>query len=94
MNAVKIVSTFLLVLGIVIVAIFQMRIRGYEEVERINAWVLYYDAEIDNNEEELLYPHYIVKSGFEEKSLDDAIEEGLFNTEELELIYSLLLEED
>ena len=68
-----------------------MKIRGFEEVERINAWVLYYDANGDLDEN-MDYPKFIVKSGFEEKTLDEAIEEGLFDQNELELIYDLIEE--
>ena len=89
MNKIRVIFTFIIVLAISILAIFQMDIRGFEKVERINEWVLYYgeDLEVDD---ELLYPHYIVKSGFEEMSLDDAIEDDLFDAEELEYIMDLI----
>lgn len=92
MNKLRAITTLILVAAIAIIAIFQNNIRGYEEIERINEWVLYYNTneEIDDT---LDYPHYIVKSGFMEKSLDEAIEEDLFNTEELDRILELIAEE-
>jgi len=89
MNKLRVGATFILIVMVVIIAMFQMDIRGYEEVERINEWVLYYSVET-NSDDMLNYDNYIVKSGFSEKSLVDAIEEGLFNDDELDEIENLI----
>ena len=85
---IRVVFTLLIVSAIALVAIFQNDLKGYEKVDRINEWVLYYN-DIEN---ETGYKDYIVKSGFEEKRLDEAIIEGLFTETELELIDQLIEE--
>lgn len=91
MNTVRVVFTLVIVVAICVLAFFQMNLKGYEKVERINEWVLYYDTN-EEVDEDLDYPRYIVKSGFEEKSLDEAIDDGLFDESELELILELIEE--
>jgi poly-beta-hydroxyalkanoate depolymerase len=69
-----------------------MDIRGYDKVERINAYVLYYNDSYVNEDEEV-YPGFLVKSGFEEMTLDQAIKDELFTSEELVEVLLLVEEE-
>lgn len=94
MNLVRAFVTFLIVLMVVLLAIFQMRIRGYEEVDRLNEYVLYY------NEEQIcqdaLYSsgdieyriecesQYIVKSGFAEYTVVEALQEEMIQLDDIE----------
>lgn len=92
MNNLRIFGTVIVVLGIAILSAFQMQLRGYEKIGRMERWVLYIDEpENCDDELELIYSDdsnnyylpcnsseaYIVKSGFEERDLIYALEEGL-----------------
>ena len=81
-----------------------MQIRGYEKLGRMEEWVLYVD-EPDNCDTvlELIYSDaennyylpcemsdsYIVKSGFEERGLIYALNEGLITIEELDELITI-----
>lgn len=79
MSNLRAVATLILIAGIALLAIFQMQIRGYTKVARINEWVLYQDEDMECEvlEIEGYYLEcgnsYIIKTGFEEKSLIDGV---------------------
>ncbi len=108
MDNLRIIATLVIVAAIAVLSVFQMQIRGYEKIGRIEEWVLYID-EPDNCAEilELIYTDdinkyylpcllsdsYIVKSGFEERELIYALNEGLIMIDELdELIEIIIIE--
>ena len=89
--------TFVIVLLIVLLSVFQMQLRGYEKVGRINEWILYYKNETCATAEEEIYQdesytyylgcissdQYLVKSGFQEVLLKEALEQELITIEDL-----------
>lgn len=98
MNGLRIGVTFVIVLGIFLLSVFQMQLRGYEKIGRIEEWTIYYSGEtecdspvpfyIDNS-----YKYYylcaeneslIVKSGFEEHTIEYAFENDLITIGDLE----------
>lgn len=93
MNNLRFIITFFLLVIVIILAIFQMRIRGYSEVGRINEYVLYHNVEeacIDATIviEETTYiieceSQYILKSGFAEYTIVDALEEEIVELDDL-----------
>ena len=108
MDNVRVVGTVFLVIIIAVLSLFQMQIRGYEKIGRMEEWVLYFDKD-DNctTIEELIFTDgtynyylpcnmsssYIVKSGFEEKGLIRALEDNLISIEDLELLIYIIVEE-
>lgn len=99
MDNLRVFATIIIVLGIAILSIFQMQIRGYEKVGRMERWVLFVNEEETCDDVlELIYTDdinnyylpctssetYIVKSGFEERELVYALNEGLISIEELD----------
>lgn len=84
MNMVRAGITFLIVLSIVLLAIFQMKIRGYEEVVRINEYVLYRNVDIVCTDS--LYTidaveyriecssQFVLKTGLSEYTINEALE--------------------
>ena len=104
MDNLRIVATLVIVVVIALLSVFQMQIRGYEKLGRMEEWVLYVD-EPDNCDTvlELIYSDaennyylpcemsdsYIVKSGFEERGLIYALNEGLITIEELDELITI-----
>jgi hypothetical protein len=104
MDNIRIIATLVIVAVIALLSVFQMQIRGYEKIGRMEEWVLYID-EPDNcdTSAELIYSDaenyyylpcemsdsYIVKNGFEERELIYALEEGLITIEELDELITL-----
>jgi hypothetical protein len=89
MSNLRALATFLVLIIVVLLAVFQMRLRGYEKVERINEYVLYKDIDYDCK---LVHGDaydldcaemYIVKSGFYEVTIEDALLEELITEAEL-----------
>lgn len=91
MKAIRTISISIIVVLVSLLAIFQMDIRGYDKIERINAYVLYYSETYEPEDEED-YPGFLVKSGFEEMTLDQAFEDELFTNEEVIEILELIEE--
>lgn len=89
--------TFVIVLLIVLLSAFQMQLRGYDKIGRINEYVLYYkneaiehvETEIFRDGEDTYYlpsnnEHlYLVKSGFQEFGLLEALDDGLITIQDL-----------
>jgi len=108
MNNLRAFGTLIIVALIAILSLFQMQLRGFEKIGRIEEWVLYIDKS-DNCEtiEELIYTDevnnyylsctksssYIAKSGFEEKELIKALEENLISIKDLELLIDINIKE-
>ena len=70
-----------------------MRLRGYEEVERINAFVLY-ESDVDSCRDQLYAEddveyrlvcenRYLLKSGLSEYDLIEALEDGIVTLDDL-----------
>ena len=104
MDNLRIIATLLIVVVIALLSVFQMQIRGYEKLGRMEEWVLYIDEPSNcDTSLELIYSDdennyylpcemsesYIVKSGFEERGLIYALEEGLITIEELEELITI-----
>lgn len=88
MSGLRTVVALIIVVIIVLVGIFYNDIRGYEKIERVNEWVLYYCEDCDGSETE--YDGYILINGFTEMSVDEAIETGFFSNEIEEEIIVLI----
>lgn len=95
MNNLRYVVTFILLLVVLSLAFFQMSLRGYTEVGRINEYVLYYNEEdtcINHSVivDEVTYDiecesQYMLKSGFAEYGITEAlVEEQIVTIDELE----------
>ncbi len=63
--------------------------KGYEKVGRVNEYVLYYDESFDSEEE---LDKYILKEGFYEIRLGEAIENEELTEEYIENIFELIEE--
>ena len=100
MDAVRIFATLFFVIVIALLSVFQMQIRGFEKVERINEWVLYYNSEQGEDVQVIDVPveyyKYTVKQGFEEKNLAEvyANEHELFTQVEWQDIDDLVNERE
>jgi len=90
MSGFRTVIALIIVVIIVLVGVFYNDIRGYDKIERINEWVLYYCEDCDLEETE--YDGYILINGFAEMSVDEALEIEYFNND-LEQEIILLIEE-
>ena len=108
MDNLRIFATVLIVILIATLSLFQMQLRGFEKIGRMEEWVLYiekdekcpsiteiiYTDEVNNYLLPCKMSHlYVVKSGFEEKELIYALEENLISIEELELLIDIIIEE-
>jgi len=90
MDTLRAIVTFIIVAIIVILAIFQMNIRGYEKVGRIGVYVVYRDSDIICEDE--IYQdtvivcanQYIVKEGFGEYSISELLAQGSIAFEDLD----------
>lgn len=104
MDNLRVIVTLLIVAAIALLSVFQMQMRGYDKVGRIEEWVLYVDEpEICPSENEKIFEDeiasyfttcalsedYIVKSGFEERGLIYALDEGLITIEDLNELIAL-----
>ena len=70
-------------ISIVLIAL-SLNSKGYDEVGRVNEYVLYYDT---TSESDILYERYILKNGFYEVSVYDAIEnEEISNEYQIEIM--------
>lgn len=104
MDNLKVFAILIIVTIIALLSVFQMQIKGYEKVGRIEQWVLY----IDKTDEcvldkELIYSDeindyylsckasssYIFKSGFEEIDLIKALEDDLITIEDLDILIDI-----
>lgn len=98
MDNIRVIATLIIVLTLVLLSIFQMQLRGYEKLGRIDEWVIYVDepeecptaSELIYQDSESYYylpcemsESYIVRSGFEERELIYSLEEGLINIDDL-----------
>jgi hypothetical protein len=107
MENLRVIATLVVVAAIAILSIFQMQIRGYEKVGRINEWVLYIDEpnicetdleKIHSDETNHYYlpcsrENYIIKSGFEERSIEYVLDEEFITITELDELIELIIEE-
>lgn len=98
MNGLRIGVTFVIVLVLFLLSVFQMQLRGYEKIGRVEEWTIYYETEDDCfTEEEIFYTddefeysfdciksdRYIIKRGFEEYSLVFALENDFIEISDL-----------
>ena len=88
MSGFRIVLALIIVVLIVLVGIFYNDIRGYEKIERVNEWVLYYCVDCD--EDENLYDGYILLNGFAELTVNEAIETEYFEDDIEQEIIALI----
>jgi len=99
MDNLRIVGTLVIVAVIATLSVFQMEIRGYSKIGRMEEWVLYVDKPKSCIQTlELIYSDeindyylpcimsdaYIVKSGFEEQTLKYVLTEGFVTIEEID----------
>jgi len=106
MSILRIGITLIVIVVICLLSFFQMELRGYEKIERLNEWTLYVKEEdeciemieVFYNENEIDYAFscvkshwYIVKSGFEEQSLAYALENNLIEIDDLEGIIDFFI---
>lgn len=101
MKGLRIGVTFIIVLTIFLLSVFQMQLRGYEKIGRVEEWTIYYEGnedcldmlEVFYSDDEYDYyfscvksDKYIIKRGFEEYSLVFALENGYIEISEIEEI--------
>ncbi len=100
MRGLRIGVTFVIVLVLFLLSVFQMQLRGYEKLVRVKEWTIYYKSEegcieqkdIFYSDDEYDYyfncvlsdKYYIIKRGFEEYSLVYALENGYIEITEIE----------
>ena len=109
MNGLRLVVTFIIVMVIFLLGVFQMQLRGYEKIGRIEGWNIYYNEDHCEEDVVLVYNNsegsyefecvnsetYIVKRGFEEYSLFDALSSEYIEISDLEdLINFTVLPDD
>jgi len=98
MNGLRISVTFIIVLVLFLLSMFQMPLRGYEKIARVEEWTIYHKTEDSClTQEEIFYSdsendyyfyclesdRYLIKRGFEEYQLVFALENGYITIEEL-----------
>jgi len=91
MNNLRIGATFVIVLVLFLLSAFQMQLRGYEKIARVEEWTIYYKTDdycfTDDENEYYFYclesDRYLIKRGFEEYSLVFALENGYITISEL-----------
>ena len=88
MSGFRTVVALVIVVAIIILGIFYNDIRGYEKIERINEWVLYYCEKCDQSESD--YDGYILINGFAELPFDEALETEYFDDEIEQEIISII----
>lgn len=103
----RVFATVVIVLIIALLSFFQMQLRGYEKVSRMEEWVLYVEEpnncvsvlELIYSDDEFNYyltcnnsSSYMLKSGFTEKELTNAIEENLISINDLEQLIDIYIE--
>jgi len=108
MDNLRVGLTLIIVIVLALLSVFQMQIRGYEKVGRMEEWVLYFDEPSECAEMlELIYSDevnnyylpclmsdsYMVKSGFEERELINALDEELITIEELDELIDIYIVE-
>ncbi|MBN2604640.1 MAG: hypothetical protein JXR62_02305 [Bacilli bacterium] len=113
MGNLRVIATLIVVTIIALLSIFQMQIRGYEKIARLNEWVLYVNPqaaceegiqiEISENNSEFLFTcmnqdeqiiksdTYIVKSGFEEHTLEDSLKAGYITFDDLAHVIDIVI---
>jgi len=99
MKGLRLGATFVLVLVLFLLSVFQMQLRGYEKLARIEEWTIYYheedacltaeevfysDQEYDYSFNCVMSERYLVKRGFEEYSLVFALENDYLDISEIE----------
>ena len=99
MNGLRIGITFVIVLAIFILSVFQMQLRGYDKIGRIEEWTIYYNGEEICDPQ--IGPFYtddtfdyfyqcsnenslLVKNGFEEQTIEYVIGNDILTIEEFE----------
>lgn len=105
MDNLRIFATTLIVIIIALLSIFQMQLRGYTKIARIEEWVLYVDSqEACTSIEELIHSdaeyryyitcisidNYIIKKGFEEKGLQEGLKDESIGIKDLELLIDII----
>lgn len=99
MSPLRALATLLLVLTILLLAIFQMQLRGYKKIARLNQYVLYEtkpdtcsDVTFTVDSEVISIPcenAYLVTSGFVEYRLEEALLEEIITISDLEPYISI-----
>ena len=99
MKGLRVGVTFFIVLIIFLLSMFQMQLRGYEKMGRVGEFTIYYKDEeacsdmeevfFSDNEYDYYFPclmsdRYIVKQGFEEQLLVEALENNDIEIEDIE----------
>ena len=89
MKGLRLGVTFIIVLAIFLLSVFQMQLRGYEKIGRVEEWTIYYKDEgvcigdIEKIYSDDIYNYFygcgdeealLAKRGFEEYSLSFALE--------------------
>lgn len=88
MSGIRTVFALAVVIMIVLLGVFYNDLRGYQKVERINQWVLYYCEECDQDES--IYDGYVLLNGFTEMTVEDAIDSDYFDQETEQEIIDLI----
>ena len=98
MKGLRLWIMFIIVIIIIFMSIFHMQLKGYEKIGRVEEWSIYYNEDFCDLNEELIYDDgeeeyqfecgnseaYIIKRGFEEHSLLDALNEGYIELSDIE----------
>jgi len=104
MNGLRIGFTFVIVLAIFLLSVFQMQLRGYDKIGRIEEFTIYYNGEeicdpqigpfYTDDTFEYYYlcsneDNLMVKNGFEEQTIEYVIRNDIFTIEELEQVIEI-----
>ena len=82
---------FIAIVAIISIALifFTMNLKGYQKIGRVNEFVLYYDETLVSDIE---YSGYILKQGFYEVTLIEALEKDELSIEYQRIIFDMILE--
>ena len=82
---------FIAIVAIISIALifFTMNLKGYQKIGRVNEYVLYYDETLVSDIE---YSGYILKQGFYEVTLIEALEKDELSIEYQRIIFDMILE--
>jgi len=104
MNGLRIGVTFVIVLAIFLLSVFQMQLRGYEKIGRVEEYTIYYNGEETCEPQtgpfytDETYDYYyqcsnegnlMVKNGFEEQTIEYVIENDIFTITDLEQVIEI-----
>jgi hypothetical protein len=84
----RIIFIFIVSIISVVLILFSLNYKGYDKVGRVNEYVVYYQEEADQDQS--LYDGYILRLGFYEVAVEEAIENQEISQEYIEMLIVLI----